>query len=460
LTAPQTTISVDGITYGDGFDRSGPSPFMKIVMVTNTYLPHVGGVARSVEAFTEEYRRRGHDVMVVCPEFEGAPDDERSVMRIPALQHFNGSDFSVVLAAPPSLRAGVEKFGPDIVHSHHPFLLGASAVRLARVLDVPLVFTHHTMYERYTHYVPGDSEAMRRFAVNLSTNYANLSDAVFAPSQTVGGILHSRGVHVPIHVVPTGVQLSRFEEGSGSGMRAVLDIPSEAFVVGHVGRFAPEKNLAFLGNSVARFLAEYPQAHALFVGGGPSLPVLTEAFASRGVSGRVHFTGVLEGRFLVSAYKAMDVFAFSSVSETQGIVLVEAMAAGVPVVALSAAGVTEVVRDGENGRALSGDDEDAFVAALRWTAERPAAEKAALREAAFQTSRDFSIQAASARALGLYEDLVHQPRRSQEAAEEAWGRTMRLLRTEWDLIVNMADAAVSRPDSSKKRRSRIPAPRP
>ncbi len=426
---------------------------MKIVMVTNTYLPHVGGVARSVEVFSAEYRRRGHRVLVVCPEFEGAPEGERDVIRIPALQHFNGSDFSVVLAAPPSLRAEVERFGPDIIHSHHPFLLGASAVRLARVLDVPLVFTHHTMYERYTHYVPGDSEAMRRFAVNMSTNYANLSDAVFAPSETVAGVLRERGVHAPIHVVPTGIRLDRFAEGSGEGMRAVLDIPPGALVIGHVGRFAPEKNLSFLATAVARFLAECPHAHALFVGGGPSLGMLKETLAS--VVDRVHFTGVLEGRFLISAYKAMDVFAFSSLSETQGIVLVEAMAAGVPVVALAAAGVNDVVRDGENGRVLDAGVENAFVAALRWTAERSTPQRAALRAAALQTAHAFSMETAADTALGVYDAQLRQPRRSREAAEEAWGRTMRLLRTEWDLIVNMADAAVSRPDSPKKRRQRV-----
>lgn len=132
---------------------------MRIVMITNTYTPHVGGVARSVEAFTTAYRERGHEVLVVCPEFENAPEEGSGVVRVPAIQRFNGSDFSVVLMAPRWLRRKVEAFRPDLVHSHHPFLLGATAVRLARMLDVPLVFTHHTMYEHYTHYVPGDSPA-------------------------------------------------------------------------------------------------------------------------------------------------------------------------------------------------------------------------------------------------------------------------------------------------------------
>ena len=156
---------------------------MRILMITNTYAPHVSGVARSVEAFAREYRRRGHQVLVVCPEFEKAPKHEPDVVRVPAIQRFNGSDFSLVLMTPRWLRTAVEAFAPELIHSHHPFFLGATAVRLARVLELPLVFTHHTMYEHYTHYVPGASEAMRRFAMHLSTNYANLSDAAFAPKQ-------------------------------------------------------------------------------------------------------------------------------------------------------------------------------------------------------------------------------------------------------------------------------------
>ena len=137
------------------------------------------------------------------------------------------------------------------------------------------------MYEHYTHYVPGDSEAMRRFAVQLSTNYANLSDAVFAPSEAVAAILHRRGVQVPVHVVPTGVRLEDFAGGSGKGFRAILAIPESAFLVGHVGRLAPEKNSAFLAGAVARFLEQMPSAYAVIVGGGPSIPACARFCSGR-----------------------------------------------------------------------------------------------------------------------------------------------------------------------------------
>jgi 1,2-diacylglycerol 3-alpha-glucosyltransferase len=418
---------------------------MKILMLTNTYAPHVGGVARSVEAFTTAYRARGHEVLVVCPEFENAPEDEPGVVRIPAIQRFNGSDFSVVLRTPRWLRRKVEAFRPDLIHSHHPFLLGATAVRLARMLDVPLVFTHHTMYEHYTHYVPGNSPAMQRFAIHLSSNYANLSDAVFAPSQAVASILRRRGVRVPIQVVPTGVRLKEFATGSGAGFRAIMGIPHNAFLVGYVGRLAPEKNLGFLARALERFLGEVSSAHAIIAGAGPSLESLRRALGHLGT--HVHFAGVLHGPFLTSAYKAMDAFAFASLSETQGMVLLEAMAAGVPVVALAAPGADEVVRDGENGRLLADGDETAFADALRAIADQPRAARKALSRQARATAEVYSLTRTAETALAAYDGLLTLSRPPKGDAQEAWQRTIRMLRSEWDLLAGMADAALARDDN-------------
>jgi glycosyltransferase involved in cell wall biosynthesis len=416
---------------------------MRILMMTNTYAPHVSGVARSVEAFAREYRRRGHQVLVVCPEFEKAPKHEPDVVRVPAIQRFNGSDFSLVLMTPRWLRAAVEAFAPELIHSHHPFFLGATAVRLARVRELPLVFTHHTMYEHYTHYVPGASEAMRRFAMHLSTNYANLSDAAFAPSETVATILRRRGVQVPLHVVPTGVSLEEFSGGSGNGFRAIMGIPDDAFLVGHVGRLAPEKNLGLLTRALARFLLASPMAHAVIVGAGPSSSKVHDDLQRAELEGRVHFAGVLENRFLVSAYKAMDAFAFTSLSETQGLVLVEAMAASVPVVALSGPGVDEVVRDRENGRLLAQAEEADFAAALSEIATLPVEERHAWSCRARQTAEAYSIVRTADTALAAYGALVAQPRVPNVKAHEVWQRTLRLLRSEWDLLAGIADAAVS-----------------
>jgi len=217
---------------------------MNICMMTNTYLPHVGGVARSVSTFAEEYRKLGHQLLVVAPKFDGPPLSRREaqiVERVSAIQHFNGSDFSVRLPMAATLSRRIDKFQADIVHAHHPFLLGDTALRVGATKNVPVVFTHHTRYEDYTHYVPFDSPALKEIAINLSTQFANLCDGVIAPSASIARLIRQRGVTSPIAVVPSGVDVAGFAAGDKARARRRFKIPPRAFVVGHTGRLAPEK---------------------------------------------------------------------------------------------------------------------------------------------------------------------------------------------------------------------------
>ena len=413
---------------------------MKIVMMTNTYLPHVGGVARSVDCFARGYRERGHDVLVVAPEFPGAPDDEPDVIRIPAIQNFNGSDFSVVLPVPGFLERAVDRFQPDIIHSHHPFLIGSTALRLSSRLDCPLVFTHHTMYEQYTHYVPGDSEVLKRFVVRLSTSYANLCDQVFAPSESIAGVLRQRGVRTPIDVVPTGVELAQFTRGDGAAFRRRHRIPQDAFVIGHVGRLAPEKNLRFLARSVARVLVSHPRAHFLVVGAGPSESDIRQACVEAGVVGRLHLAGKQMMPALADAYHAMDLFAFASESETQGMVLAEAMAAGLPVVAIDAPGAREVVADGHNGRLLSAPGEELFARALEEALTMDPQGRRAWKLGVAETAERYSQQRCVDQALSLYSRLESGGEADREE-HDAWHASLRRIRAEWELLKGMARAA-------------------
>lgn len=390
---------------------------MNILMVTNTFAPHVSGVARSVAVFTEEYRRQGHRVVVVAPKYGGIPESEADVIRVGALRNFAGTDYSVVIGPPRRLARAVDAFHPDIVHSHSPFLLGTTAARLARSRDVPLVFTHHTLYEQYTHYLPGDSGLMKRLAVRRATKYANLSQAVFAPSKSILDLLRERGVKVPIYEVPTGVPLGEFRKGDGAAFRARLGIPAGATVVGHVGRLAAEKNLVFLCRAMAGFLAATPGACAIVVGDGPSRLEMGAVFAGAGVADRVMFAGTLRPPALVDAYHAMDVFAFASLSETQGLVLVEAMAAGVAVVAIDAPGARETVRDRVNGRLLAEVDEAAFIDALAWVVGRTRREKDAMRSVARATAGAFALETVAARALAAYEETIAAARETDGTAK-------------------------------------------
>jgi len=412
---------------------------MNIWMMTNTFTPFVGGVARSVAAFARECRRAGHRVVIVAPVFEGMPLQEEDVIRVPALQDFNGSDFSLALPAPGILASHLEECRPDIVHSHHPHLLGNTAVRIASRLGRPLVFTHHTMYEHYLHYVPTGASRLREFVIALVTGYCNLCDCVIAPSQSVASILRERGVQTPIEVLPTGVDIHQFEQGNGPAFRRRHRIPKRAFVVGYVGRLAPEKNLAFLAEAVSAQTAHTRCGRFLVVGSGPSAKEIREVFIRNGQRRHLHLVGALDGQDLVDAYHAMDVFVFASRSETQGMVLTEAMAAGKPVVALDAPGVREVVLNGYNGRLLTSEREEDFAAAVGQIDAASALERRQLEAAARETARQFSMDRCGRGLVRLYDNLVS--RQSHEPKDESsWHHAMEEIKAEWELLKNMAGA--------------------
>lgn len=436
---------------------------MKICMMTNTYLPHVGGVARSVSTFAYEFIRQGHDVLVVAPTFPGKPlppGREAIVERVPSLHNFNGSDFSVRLPFAAALSDRLEHFEADIIHAHHPFLLGDSALRVAMNKNVPIVFTHHTRYEDYTHYVPF-SDTLKEIAIELPTHYANLCDGVIAPSESIARLIRKRGVKTPMTVVPTGIDVAAFATADGARFRQRLEIPADAFVVGHVGRLALEKNLAFLGEGVAAFLRQHTDARFLVVGDGPAREEFAAIFARAGVADRLILAGKRTGAALRDAYRAMNVFAFTSRSETQGMVVAEAMAAHVPVVALNATGVREVVGP-TNGILLPGtataSDFAGALAELAADADR----RLVLARQAAETALAFSHERSASRVLAFYEEIRRATRARRLLHDlHPWTAMLNRLGLEWDILAKRTQtiaAAVFGETKPKPTEPKPPAP--
>ncbi len=418
---------------------------MNIVMMTNTYTPHVGGVARSVASFAEAFRDQGHRVLIVAPVFPDMPADEPDVARIPAIQNFNGSDFSVVLPVPGKLDEALDAFAPDIIHAHHPFLIGSTALRIAAERGCPLVFTHHTLYEAYTHYVPGDSAALKRFVIELSTYYANSCDAVFAPSESVAELLIQRGVHSALQVVPSGIDIAAVSSGDGVGFRRRAGISPNARVIGHVGRLAAEKNLAYLADAFCQAAQADPGLECLIVGEGSAAEGIDQRFAQQGLSKRLHRPGALVASDLADAYAAMDSFGFASHTETQGMVLAEAMAAGLPVIALDAPGAREIVRDQYNGRLLAASaSTKAFAHAIFQLFALSKADWRGLSAHTQQTASAFSIEHAAQLALGAYANVLKAAslrQRDRDTARAAWQGSLRRVQAEWSVLSGMARAA-------------------
>jgi glycosyltransferase involved in cell wall biosynthesis len=407
-------------------------------MFTNTYLPHVGGVARSVDTLCSGLRRRGHKVLVIAPTFKGHEEDTPGVMRVPALKHMGNSDYSMPIPLSRSIQDEIDAFGPDIVHSHHPFLLGHTALRVAATCGVPLVYTYHTRYDIYVRQFVDSQRLWPDLVRNLANGYANLADAIIAPSQSMKDLLLRQEVRSPISVIPTGIDTERFAKGNCAGNHKRPGLTKEDVVVGHLGRLTAEKNLDFLFAAAVRFLEENPKAQFIFAGDGPMRAEMTARLDKDPVRPRMHFLGPKEGDDVVAFYSAIDVFAFASRSETQGLVVAEALASGVPVVALDASGVRDALRHCASCVQLGADaSPEAFAAALSGFAGRSTDQIEKDRIAARAGAEPYSIAAMLENVEALYAQVSEVARSEDQQSRSEWERILEGLAAEVDMLENL-----------------------
>ncbi|MBF0254021.1 MAG: glycosyltransferase [Candidatus Omnitrophica bacterium] len=416
---------------------------MKIVMMTNTYKPMMGGLERSVESFASRYRLMGHPTVIVAPEFAGMPAAEKDVVRLPSWRNVNGTDFSVNWPVEGRLRRLFEdEFVPDIVHAHHPFLIGDMALRLCGHGQIPLVFTYHTLYDQYTQYLPVDNQAAKQFVRSLSAGYANLVNQVIAPSQSVKDLLVSDGVKTPIEVIPTGVEDVFFEKADQGTFRGRHGISPGAFVFGSASRIAPEKNVGCLMKAAARVLRRIPGSVFMMVGDGSSKAGMEAYFERVRLKDRVVFLGALGGGDLIDAYQAMDAFVFASVSETQGMVVSEAMAGGVPVIAVDGPGVRDIVESGRNGMLAASNRPEVLAEKVVEFERMDPPKKSSWKDGARKSAENVSMDRMSRKALKLYEAVYARKKAApRNLIEKEWEEWKNRIQTEWSLLKNIGAAA-------------------
>ncbi len=383
---------------------------MKIALFTNNYMPFRGGVTTSVETLRRGLDARGHEAWVFAPRFRGAVEDVHPrIVRYPSLPAATYPEFALAVPWSPgaAARARAERF--DIFHAHHPFLLGPVARRLARSEGRALVFTYHTRYDKYAHYVPLPRRLVEAAATSLSTRFARRADAVLAPSALIRDELIARGVRAPISVVPTGVDLVHFAPGERATARRQLGLPVDDLVLLYVGRLDREKSIGRILSAFERVAGTVPRARLVLVGHGTEADALRRTARALPGGDRVAFLGVRAHEALVECYRAADLFVFASETETQGLVLAEAAACGIPAVTVSGPGCDEVVRDGETGLLTKPDSAALADAAigLLLDAERRARMAARARAVA---EREFDVHLQIDRTLAVYETAAQRVR--------------------------------------------------
>ena len=378
---------------------------MRIALFTNNYLPFCGGVTISVETLRQGLEAAGHEAWVFGPRLAGAQDSSTRIVRYPSIPATTYPEFA--LAVPYSRRIAKTFTGLDfdVVHAHHPFLLGPAARRLARRTRRPLVFTYHTRYEKYAHYVPLPLGLVESAAIRLSAGFAAKADAVLAPSAVIRDELHARGVRAPIAVVPTGVDLERFRPGDRAAARRSLGVGQGEPLVLYVGRLDREKSVDRVLGAFERVASTIPAARLVLVGQGTEAERLRRTAASLPVAERIRFLGLRPHDSLAECYQAADVFLFASETETQGLVLAEAAACGLPAVAVDAPGCDEVVRDGDTGILTKGNSA-ALAEAVIGLLLDPERRRAMARRAREVAEHLFDVKLQIDRTMAVYADAV------------------------------------------------------
>lgn len=390
---------------------------MRIGLFTNNYRPLVNGLATSVETFARAFRRAGHEVTVVAPCYPGASDREPGVLRVPGVRAPTHHAYVLPIPRWPGTSRRVGELGLDVYHAQHPLLLGAAAARWARRAGRPLVFSYHTRYERYAHYVPGPARLVGELAVRQALAFAGRAELVIAPAPAVARDLRARGLCTRLEVVPTGVPLpAAYGEEVRRAWRARLALGFEGPLCLSVGRLAPEKNLAFLLAALARLRRTLPAVRLLLVGDGDDRARLERLAQKIGLAEAVRFVGAVAHDAVGGYYLAADLFLFPSTSETQGLVALEALAAGLPVVAVRSEAATDLLTDGETG-ILTAEDPAAFARAAAELWRQPETRRA-MAAAGRRVAAGYDPDRAAARLLALYRELL-DARARQPSPREA-----------------------------------------
>ena len=379
---------------------------MRVLMVSDVYFPRINGVSTSIETFRSALAEHDVSVDLVAPDY-GDNGPARGVARVPArrIPH----DPEDRLAHYGALRQACLKAakGCDIVHIQTPFAAHYAGLHAARALGKPVLASYHTLFEEYLqHYIPWlPAGLLRGLARRFSRRQCNALDAVIVPSTAMRDRLRRYGVERPLHVLPTGLPAAAFEAGDGVRFRAIHGIQPDVPVLLFVGRVAHEKNIGFLLESVALARRVHPDLLFLVTGEGPARVDLERQAARLSLGDSTRFLGYLDRRReLPDAYAAADVFVFASRTETQGLVLLEAMAQRCPVLGLSAMGTADILEP-RRGCRIAPDDIAGFARALiDLLGDLPG--RARLGDEAQAYAREWSDLALARRLADLYRELA------------------------------------------------------
>jgi len=337
---------------------------MKIGLFTDTYYPQINGVVTSIKMLEKQLRRMGHQVYIFTTSYPTIKDQEETVFRLPSIPFLFCPSYRVGSIYSPKLVKTIRALQLDLIHTQTEFCLGIFASILARQLGLPLVHTYHTMYKDYVHYLAqGKNQGILPvLAKKLSKGFCNQVSRVIAPTVKVEEILKEYGVKKPISVIPSGIDLKPFlkqthEREKIEALKSALGIPLGDPVILFIGRIAKEKSIDVLLRAMVELAKKLPRAKLLIVGDGPVKTELEDLCLQLGIQDLVIFAGEQPWADIGKYYQLGDVFVSASTTETQGLTMIEAMAAQLPVVAKYDRNLEDMITDRETGRIFQRDED-------------------------------------------------------------------------------------------------------
>ena len=379
---------------------------MRVVFFTNNYLPRLSGVAISASSLKKGLNQLGVEVLVFAPRYHSVfkKELEKDIVRIRSFR-YRKELFSLPLPFMhvSKIKRALYHFQPDIVHIHQPFLLGPYGLKLAHQNNLPAVFTYHTINEVYVSFIPFTRTLCKRISDHNEKHCAAYCNVIIAPTLGVKDYLRGKGIKTPCQVIPTGVDLDLFSFGQIDAARLTKLRQQNKIKIGqpillHVGRLTTEKNIQFILDGFSQVLKRVRSAILLMIGSGVQSSLFIKEAKEMGLAGSIRWLG-RQNRELVADYYALaDLFLFSSQSDTQALVIYEALATGLPVIALDSIACRAIVQDKINGSIVRKKDPSEF-------ADRIITFLDFKKEMKWSLPQDYSYQTMAARTLDLYNQL-------------------------------------------------------
>jgi glycosyltransferase involved in cell wall biosynthesis len=385
---------------------------MKILFISDVYFPRINGVSTSIMTFVLQIQNLGHEVHLIAPDYNVVTEDEAWIKRIPARSiYFDPEDKLMKYGEAMKLLPALEQEKFDIIHVHTPFVAHYLGLKLAAQLNIPCIETYHTFFEDYLHhYLPWMPKSIAcGIARMISKRQCNAVDAIVAPSNPMLDVLRRYGVNVLSEVIPTGLQDSSFAAADGQAFRLKNGIAIDRPMLLYVGRVAFEKNIDFLLEMTKLLVEKRPDVLLVVTGEGPAEASLHKLSKTLEIEKNVQFIGYLDrSKELNACYESADVFVFASKSETQGLVLLEAMAQATPVVAIAELGTASILIEGK-GALIAPDDTAKFAERVHQLLLNPEHRFELGKQAKKYAAAKWTATLQAQRMIKFYEEIILSP---------------------------------------------------